>query len=415
MDVLLFITVGLFLLVPYIRNTPLFLLLLASYFVRLILVFTQAYYRPLFFSSDQVRFMETAEHWSARGFYNALLYFDPTQSYVISWFAALVYSIFGVKHVLINIVMAWLGIISVIAAYKLSLLIQGSRRDALLIAFLFSLIPSLSIINAAYLRESFVITFFILSIYYAARWYRNLKARHALLSVLFLILTSIFHSAFYFLIPLYVGLFFLASMFAAQSKYKIYGLIFIASSAIFLPLAGTVISQSSKVIIAVNLFADDSPIFDENMSPNGLGLTQYYYPKLQTESVIKFLGSVFSRVHFFVLKPDFSMVDKITTLPRVFDTFLFSFILGGFLFLLLINFRWVQRYHGFVLFFVLPVLMLLTIGFSLGSAEVSTGQRHRLKFIGVTFVVLGSVLLCYYRERKRKRALRPGKLFPAQE
>lgn len=401
---LVFFVAGAMLVATQYRTPKLLIVLGFGYAANLALIFTQRYIRPVFYSSDQQRFLDFANELAVMDFPSYLLQFDPTGSYVISWFAALVFKVFGGDLLYVNFffIYAWLG--AIIYSYKLAQLIAGRKKIALFISMFLAITPSVSIVNAAFLRESFIIFLLTVSVYYAYSWYLTKKLPSFLKSVVLMILAGIFHGAFYFLSILLLLYYLKESLLRSRLRYL--DLLFIFS---FIPVLGIFsldVAENVKVQMAVSLLSGDAQagelfLSSEKDRSDYEGINSLTLPTIDTSSPVYFLGDLTKRVIVFVSSPFINHYYKVTDIPRIYDSLVF--ILTGVLFVLIYSNAW--RYHDLRIEFYCklfgPMMLLLVLMFAIGSFDVGTSQRHRLKFMPIFMVV---TFATYYVQSRLARA-----------
>ncbi|MBE0472137.1 MAG: hypothetical protein IBX55_21845 [Methyloprofundus sp.] len=398
MNIIVFTFIGFFIILLNYKRVELFLVILCAYFVKLALVFTQRFVRPVFSSSDQVNFLNTAVEWSSLEFIELLGKFDPTQSYVISWVSALIFYFFGHEVVLVNILMSWIGLGTIIVAYKFSYSMSEDKRVAVLVSLLVAIIPSLSIINAALLRESFVIYFVILSFYYAFLWWNSLSIKYALLCVFSVVVSGFFHGALYFLVPFFAFIFLIRvvrSRYSQNKKFIYYSLFFVSLIPVF--LFGYTMKDNVKVEMAVSMLSGEQRSIERLslVELSGEGINSIAYPSVGGGFAEKTLLAPI-RMAFFSYTPALWHFSKITDVPRIIDSILFVFFLMVAILVFIKNFR--DPRFSYYCWFVFPVVLFLILMFSFGSFDVGTGQRHRLKFLSVVVVVYGSMFFSLFRK-----------------
>lgn len=406
MTLLFLFFVGVLIILTQVKRGGLFVGLIIGYSINLFLVSLQRYVRPIFYSSDQQRFLDYANELMSMDFYSFVSHFDPAGSYLISWFAALVFRVLGSDLLYVNFffVYAWMG--TVITSYKLSLFITEKRRAATIISLFVAFIPSVSIINAAFLRESFIIFFLMSAFYYSCKWYVSRKAIFFLGSVFFMLLAGFFHGVLYFFVVLLV-FFYLGDVFRRR-HFRYADLVIILILVPFFAVVSLKLVDNVKVQVVISLFSsggdsiekylssnDDLDGFDDEASINALRL-----PMVDLNDPVSFGVSVVDRVFTFSYSPFLHQYYKLTDIPRIFDSIIF--LTAIFLsFLIYKNGRSCSDARvRFYLSVFMPLIILLVVMFAIGSSDVGTSQRHRLKFFPVFWVITTSV---YYLIQSKGR------------
>lgn len=390
MALAIFVLFGVFLILGYARHPRLFVLLWFSYAVKLSLAFLQVHVRPVFFSSDQVAFENTALEWASGGLLYTLNQFNPLESYVISFVASVLYVVFGHDPMLVHVIFAMLGVVSVALVFKIVLLYTGSSNYAFWSALFYAFIPSLSIINAAFLRESFIIFALLLFYYGASKWYLDGGVRYAFYATLAIVMAGVFHGIFYLFIPLALTFFFLVALARAKTAKKVLkvgvvvGACFGVGLAFVFFIGGNVKLERAASLILLDESVTSKYLESELPSIGPRGVNEIRYPLVSDASYGAFLSNIPVRVMYLAAMPSPFHGNKITDVPRVLDSFVFVLTLGCLVLFSVFGSR--SPHYRFLVYFVLPSIIILLIMFSLGTFEVGTGHRHRLKFLSIVYV-----------------------------
>ncbi len=413
MELMFFIFVGLAIVFTQIKRSNLFLILLASFVLKAALALTQRYVRPIFVSSDQGRFYDLAVEWSSNGFWAVLPNFDPMQSYVISWVSALVFSIFGNDIIYAQFIIVYFALGAIIYSYKIAFFLSQDKSIANIVALVVAVLPSLNILTAALLRENFIIFFILASIYNALMWHENNNFVFMLKSFIFIILAGFFHGALYLVIPIY-GFLFLKSILKSSLKLDL-KLIYLAFFLVALSVsfAGLyVLKDNVKVKMAINLVqGDDRAVqklsMDDIASSDKEGINSISYPQLEGGGFLSLISSAPVRMIFFSYTPAPWHFFKITDIPRILDSFIFSWLL---FYALYLRVRMKKNSSLKVVnYFILPVLLFMVVMYSFGSFDVGTGQRHRLKIEPLLIAVYLSIFI--YRVKSKKLTSKLKKVY----
>ncbi|MBA1277433.1 hypothetical protein [Stutzerimonas stutzeri] len=403
MIVFLLFLIGLGIVATQIRKPRLFIALTAGYAINLALIFTQRYVRPIFYSSDQQRFVDLANELAAMDFFSFLLQFDPTGSYLISWFAALIFKVLGSDLLYVNFffVYAWVGTIAF--SCKLSTMITGNKNISFLIVLFVIFTPSVSIVNAAFLRESFIIFFLVVSVYYSYQWYLSKNLHFFIKSIIFMTLAGFFHGAFYFLCVILVLFYMKESLLKLRVRYL--DLFFVFALVPLFAVASIKLADNVKVKMAFSLIAGDERSVERFLTSTEdrssyEGINRLQLPDIDGSNAVSFITSLARRVAAFSSSPFIQHYSKVTDIPRIYDSLVFVFACVLCFLIYKDGRRYDDKRIKFYFKLFIPMMLLVMLMFSLGSFDVGTSQRHRLKFMPVFMVVTFSM---YYVSRSLYR------------
>lgn len=157
----------------------------------------------------------------------------------------LIFYFTGENRILGQYINVMLGMAIIILIYKSIKMLNIKKRNINVMVLIISLFPNALIFSAILLRENFITFFVTLSLYYFIKWYMEGKFKNQLLSIIFILLASSFHSGVIGILVGYVFTFILynrnINSFRISVKSIIIGLIFI-----FLGIA--IINQSDAFL-----------------------------------------------------------------------------------------------------------------------------------------------------------------------
>lgn len=407
MVILFLVSIGFVIVSSQYKNVSLFILLVVGYVINLLALYFNYNVKSIFTSSDQLRFLELAQTLADLDFYSYLLQFDPTGSYVISWFAAFVFKVFGKELVYVNLffIYAWLG--TIVYSYKICYLTTKNKRKSLLIVAFLIFLPSAIIVNMAFLRESFVIFFFTASMYFSYLWFLRNKQADFIKAILFAVGAGFFHGVFY-IVAIYLLVYYFKRSF---SRYSIRYIDLLVLLMLVPVISGASLKlvDNVKIKMAIALLSGKSEAvqvyFTVEDRSDYDGINALSLPKIDSSNPLIFSMSLFERVLAFISSPFIHQVYKVTDIPRVYDSLVFIFAIIVFM----INYKRSRNFKNlnvnFYFKFFIPIFFLLLIAFAFGSFDVGTSQRHRLKIMPVFMMLTFSLyymLSTHYKGSKKK-------------
>ena len=167
-------------------------IVVCAYALRVILVYIHAYVAELPDSQfDALRFESVAWMWAQDG---QCLDDFRTGSLLYSWIGSCVYSAFGRSPVLLQVINAFLGTGIVLVAMQTMLVLAHRRPHYRYVGWLLALHPSLLLYSAITMREVTVVLASVLSVYWLVRWRNTGMYRHALWSIVWILVSQMFHT-----------------------------------------------------------------------------------------------------------------------------------------------------------------------------------------------------------------------------
>lgn len=181
------------------KNPSIKVALLIAFIVRFTLALIQFYAFPLPDSTaDAIAFERVAWDMASQG---NLTQTFTMGAYIYSWIISVFYSLFGVRSPLfmqsLNVL---LGILIVFNVYKITKILYNVELVSSVAALITSIYPTLALYSAITLREAFFTYFASAGIIFFVKWLHDNNISQFLLAIILFLLSSIFHTAGFFLI-----------------------------------------------------------------------------------------------------------------------------------------------------------------------------------------------------------------------
>lgn len=335
--------------------------------------------------SDAKVFDRVARVWSDSGCFGFFEHFDPTASYVYSSILASFYactapSTFGSQ--LINV---FLGTFSVIilscGAYRVWGVVAARRC-----AFVLALFPALIIYSAVTLRESFILFFFSLAIYFIVRYCQERKIIWLVVTFFSIGGSVLFHGGMAFAaVGLMIGIFAQIARSEAGNRKAL------ALKILIIPfgILGVLIFYSVLDVLFIPKIGDLEDIDASTIASvvdSRAGGSAGYLMGLEINSVLDLLWQAPVRMAYLLFAP---FPWNIGAVSHIFG------LLDGVIYLLstvlLLKYRRMlfEKPEVFVVFIV---LMSLALVFAFGTSNFGTGMRHRAKFYVAMFVLIAPLI-----------------------
>lgn len=368
------------------KNPSIKVALIIAFIVRFTLALIQFYVFPLPDSTeDAVAFERVAWDMASQG--------NLTQTFTFgarfySWIISIFYSLFGIRSPLfmqsLNVL---LGILIVFNVYKITKILYNDERVSSTAALITSIYPTLALYSAITLREAFFSYFASAGIIFFVKWLNNNNISTFLLAIILFLLSSLFHTAGFFLIisALFVLLF---EVFKILKKMKVplkrITLVFFGIIVISFMLATGV--GINKIIGLLN--AEDpgeALITTQLVAQRG----RTAFPAFLTQNSL--IGTILVlpiRFLYFVFSPFIWDVSAIADIFGLIDALI--------LIVLFWNMFKLRKYdHNKDMVKIMTFFLILTLlATSLGVSNVGTAIRHRAKFVPI-IISLSSYNLFY--------------------
>ena len=167
-------------------------IVVSAYAVRALLSYIHAYFLVLPDSQfDALLFERLAWEWSYDG--DCLDDFS-TGSMLYAWIGSCVYIVIGRSALVLQLLNSFLGALVVLVAVRIVWMLIRQDAGARLCGWLVALHPSLLLYSAITMREVAVVLPFMLSLYWFAKWITEGKMRYGSWSILWAIVSQLFHT-----------------------------------------------------------------------------------------------------------------------------------------------------------------------------------------------------------------------------
>lgn len=388
----IFVIAGfLFFFVYRLTNRQIGLIVLAAFILRAVAAVLHQYLFTLPAGCcDAVVFEKLAWSWSMAGEATYYSLFNPSQTYVLSWLGASVYSVFGRDPFLLQMLNVFLGTVSVIVVYKTAKELMP-EKFALIPAWLFALHPTLIEQSAVFLREAVIVLFFALSIYYFVRWVKTLSPVHVLLSVLFMVVCSVFHGGMVFgLFALSLAVFliiFRNSFITLQSRKVKRGFLptlLIVIAGVFIVFTFIEIPRIAYIGDLQNLFtlSELTERTSYALEVRQMG-TAVYLEWLTVSSPLDLVWQTPIRLAYFLYSPFPWDITEIRHIKGFIDSGFMLYITY-----LVVKFR--KELWGNPIYRYLFILLIIcTVVYSFGTTNFGTAIRHKAKFLPLIVLFYG--------------------------
>lgn len=398
---LLVIILGTILISKKYPNTKNFLFI--ALFLRSIFVILDQYFISLPDSTgDAYVFEQKAFLYSKEYGFNIIRNILPIDSFFISKFISIFYSIFERSPMLAKMLSVGFGTGSVLLIYNLSLIIWG-RDVAIKAGWVAALFPSFILYSSLILREVYVIFFLTYALIGCVNFISKANLISLTKAIFGFLVASLFHGPiiiglFFFLIYIFLKIikqnnFFL--YFKKKNAYLIFLLpiLLLPTITYFLgyysipkignfknfsniEVAGTIETKNfeEKIIFVINKASLSS-----NNNPVGAKYPSWTIPNNFKEII--FLAPV--RMLYFLYSPFPWDIKRIKHIIGLFDAFFYIFLT----YCAFRNRR--NLFNNPKTFFLILIFFSYILIYSFGVGNFGTGIRHRLKFIGILIAIAG--------------------------
>ena len=358
-----------------IKNTHIKNPLMIAFFIRLVLALVQFYLFPLPDSTaDAVAFERAAWEMASQG---NLIDSFTTGAYMYSWIISVFYSLFGVRSPLfMQAVNVFLGVMVVFNVYKITELIYNDKKVSKIAAFISAIYPTMALYSAITLREAFFTYFATAGMIFFVKWLRKNGIITFLISNLLFLISSLFHTAGFFLI-FSAFIILLIKLFKTFKKkefpFKKIVLVFVGILLILVMFTTGI--GLNKIIGLLNAENFEEELITMQLSAQR-GRTAF--PSfLTTNSVEGMIVLSPIRLLYFVFSPFIWDISSAGDIFGLIDALILIYI-----FLNIFKFKKYKQYKNDVvtlIFFILIVLLATSFGVN----NIGTAIRHRAKFIPI--------------------------------
>jgi glycosyltransferase involved in cell wall biosynthesis len=308
-------------------------------------------------------------------------------SEVISWF----YCLFGRVPLMAQLLNVLLGALIVFIVYKITITLFENKKAARIAAGITAFFPTLNLYSAILMRETFIVFFLALSLYFFTKWLKKGEWISFLLSLIFVFISGIFHSAMILVALVYFFMFVfyrpLKKKWVFISKrFLIGGLLMIFVFSLFFENFNNKIPTPSEFNLEIL-----------EKTPRGRAM---YLEGLNPDNYFDVVWQTPIRVTYFYLAPFPWQIREPLDLVGFADVFLY-FILFIFFFKGL--FVLMKKNKAAFLSFLF-IFIIFSGVFAWGTSNYGTSLRHRQKIV---FLLI--ILASYYLSAVNWRKLFPKK------
>lgn len=299
-----------------------------------------------------------------------------TEISTYSYFICFIYKYLGHLRVipqLINIGLNILGSIYFLKILKILKINSKIQRTSMLLLLLN---PTNIILSSILLRESLIFSMTIISIYFLVRYFKFYSNSNIILSILFSIIASIFHSG---MIGLTIGVILSALYYNSQlNKFVVSKKTFL-----FIPIITVIILLIiSKPDIFLKKLSKFDTLETEELTKTRGG--SQYLTGIEIETPSQILAYSPLKMIYFTLSPlptDFRGAGDIISFILDSSFYLFT-IYYSFL-----HYKYTKRKNKNLLIILIFSLITLIFLFSIGTSNAGTAMRHRNKFLSLFIVI----------------------------
>jgi hypothetical protein len=303
-------------------------------------------------------------------------------------FLGILYWTIGDQRLFSQFINVILGVWSIFVFYKIIDLFDFEDSKKLFFLILYGLYPQNIIFSSILLREALMQFFFIYSIFFFLKWLMTNERINIYMTVLFVLLCSLFHSGMLISLLIYGYMFFFLDLTIHRFKYsfKRITLFFLCCG-----LSFTFIANSSSILTEkFSVFKtdeNDSSLIEKYQSNSGIEEGGSSYLKnYEISSVADLIFFVPLKFIYFIFSPMPYDIRGIGDLAAILlDSSLYYFLIFK-----IIKSRKLIRDNLFrifpKIFFIL--FLVVSLGFALGTENSGTAMRHRSKIFPALIMVV---------------------------
>lgn len=362
-------------------------LLFIFFFFRIFLLYSDYYGKDLFnilhSGGDSERFYLWAIEISKDlSIMNEISYTSYTD------FLGILYWVIGDQRLFSQFINVILGMWSIFVFYKILDLFNIKDSKKLFFLALYGLYPQNIIFSSILLREALIQFFFIYSIFFFSKWLMTNNRVNIFITVLFVLLCSLFHSGMIISLLVYGYLFLFLDVKNHRLKYsfKRLTLFFLCCGLTF-----TIIANNSSIFsekFSILQTDENNMSFIEKYQSNS-GLEEggsNYLKNYKISSTVDFITLLPLKLIYFIFSPmpyDIRGLGDITAI--LIDSSFYYFLVFKIIRsrkLTINNFFRIFPKIFFILFFI------VSLGFALGTENTGTAMRHRAKIFPALIMVV---------------------------
>ena len=365
-------------------------IIFAALFVRFFVLILGFFFElpESFFDAKTFEFI--AWNWSQNGFFGVFEYFPGAHPDFISWFYAIIYSLFGRNILLLKLISLLLGVTNTFLGWYIVKKVYGDRF-AINAGWFMALFPTLILYSTLTLREVYICFFLLTAMIGILSWTRDKKFISIIITLVSFIGATFFHGALflgaivflYFVI--YDGIFSSVGLVNKNKLQKKHLSIFIViifimtlytTNNLRLPYLGYFDNfDISKVLIQL-----------KNQGTYTIDGTLRYPEWFAINSIFEIVYKLPLRIMYFLFSPFITNVYEIKHLLGVIDSLFYIYLLN----LIFRNRNRILKDPFLKIIFYMVLVYLIL--FSISVSNSGTAIRHRAKFVTI-FIILGAQFL----------------------
>lgn len=331
------------------------------------------------------------------GFYNASLnlynnnYLDYSQDIyggVFSKLLSLLYFFIGSSRLSAQYFNVLLSMVALVIFIRSLQNYRVSKKSLMVAVLLICLMPNAILVNSILRRETIIELCLMITIYYFSKWSRKHEMKNALLSILFMVVASLFHTAFIFgtlILIIYYALFDENKQKMCFSVKKVSRLAIVFVCAIFVGVS--FLSSFSNKLSSVSDMEDVYSV--ANRSKGG----SVYLENYKVDSFGQLVLFTPLKLFYFLFSPvPWKFRGVMDIISFVFDAMIYI--------VLILRIFWSRKDSYSKLF--LSMFMLLSIIFAIGTFNSGTAIRHRfslIPFLLVSYTIVETERRLYDNKR----------------
>ena len=327
-------------------------------------------------TADAETFEEMAWEMSQQGSFSLLFNFDGPKDQLLSRLIAIPYSLFGRSLLMAKSFSLFFGICNVYLGWIVAKRIWDSNT-AIKVAWIITLFPSLILYSVLIMREVYICFFLLIALNGIVSWFKTNSFISFIITILGFVGATFFHGAFIIGAMLFVGIIGFISFknvfnnllkFSINPKYFILFLVF---------LVGLFLYSTNRIIIPKLGHFEKSTQLKTLLRKTVLSTRGgASFPEwTKVNSNIELIYKLPVRAVYFLFAPFPWNVTEPQHLIGMFDSFLYMYLV----FLIIQNRQVIWKDP--VLRFILIMLLLYIIVFSVGVGNFGTSTRHRSKLV----------------------------------
>lgn len=363
------------------KYKDIYIYLITGYFLRIILMFWDIYAKHIFVfpnsGADTEGFYKTSIQISE----NLYLLRENMYGGLYTKILGIIFSLVGENRIIAQYINVLLGIGIIILIYKILKLLNVRDYYINLATLMTIFFPNALIFSAILLRENFISFFVTLSFLYFIKWYKFGLIKNQLISIIFILLASIFHSG---VIGILLGYLFMYIMYDRSNnkfKFSLKSIIVMVISIIII----IVILSYGDVIL--NKFSKVETVDDLVSTSNKRSGESQYLASLQSDSWWQMLLTSPVYMLYFLISPvplDWRGISDVVTF-FVDSSFYLYFIY------IIYKMRKIINKENPIILGLITILMITVVPFGIGVQNAGTAMRHRHKIFPLFIILIALI------------------------